>query len=61
MEATGVDYEELCHRIGKQVHVVLPNKFKHFAASLNVKSKTDAIDAKLLARFGVDRGASARP
>ncbi|MBK6892468.1 MAG: IS110 family transposase [Flavobacteriales bacterium] len=40
---------------GKQVHVVLPNKFKHFAASLNVKSKTDAIDAKLLARFGVER------
>ena len=58
MEATGVYHEELAHhlhRIGKQVHVVLPNKFKHFAASLNVKSKTDAIDAKLLARFGVDQ------
>ncbi|QQS72434.1 MAG: transposase [Flavobacteriales bacterium] len=37
------------------MHVVLPNKFKHFAASLNSKSKTDAIDAKLLARFGVER------
>jgi len=58
MEATGVYHEELAHhlhRIGKQVHVVLPNKFKHFAASLNVKSKTDPIDAKLLARFGVER------
>jgi transposase len=58
MEATGVYYEELAHhlhRIGKQVVVVLPNKFKHFAASLNAKSKTDAIDAKLLARFGVER------
>ncbi|MEO5585618.1 MAG: IS110 family transposase [Flavobacteriales bacterium] len=58
MEATGVYHEELAHhlhRIGKQVHVVLPNKFKHFAASLNMKSKTDAIDAKLLARFGVER------
>ena len=58
MEATGVYHEELAHhlhRIGKQVHVVLPNKFKHFAASLNVKSKTDAMDAKLLARFGVER------
>lgn len=59
MEATGVYHEELAHhlhRIGKQVHVVLPNKFKHFAASLNMKSKTDAIDAKLLARFGVECG-----
>ena len=58
MEATGVYYEELAHhlhRIGKEVVVVLPNKFKHFAASLNAKSKTDAIDAKLLARFGVER------
>lgn len=57
MEATGVYHEELAHhlhRIGKQVHVVLPNKFKHFAGSLNVKSKTDPIDAKLLARFGVE-------
>ncbi|MDQ3099777.1 MAG: IS110 family transposase [Bacteroidota bacterium] len=58
MEATGVYYEELAHhlhRIGKQVRVVLPNKFKHYTASLNMKSKTDAIDAKLLARFGVER------
>ena len=58
MEATGVYYEELAHhlhRIGKRVVVVLPNKFKHYAASLNAKSKTDAIDAKLLARFGVER------
>ncbi|MBK6410782.1 MAG: transposase [Flavobacteriales bacterium] len=58
MEATGVYHEKLAHhlhRAGKQVHVVLPNKFKHFAASLNSKSKTDAIDAKLLARFGVER------
>jgi transposase len=58
MEATGVYYEELAHhlhRIGKQVIVVLPNKFKHYKASLNAKSKTDAIDARLLARFGVER------
>src|SRR5690606_26469174 len=58
MEATGVYYEELAHhlhRIGKRVVVVLPNKFKHYAASLNAKSKTDSIDAKLLARFGVER------
>lgn len=59
MEATGVYYEELAHhlhRIGKQVIVVLPNKFKHYKASLNAKSKTDAIDARLLARFGLERG-----
>ena len=58
MEATGVYHEQLAYHLyhlGKQVHVVLPNKFKHFAASLNMKSKTDAIDAKLLARLGVER------
>jgi len=58
MEATGVYHEELAHhlhRIGKQVIVVLPNKFKHYKGSLNAKSKTDAIDARLLARFGVER------
>lgn len=58
MEATGVYYENLAHhlfKIKKKVHVVLPNKSKHFFGSLNVKSKTDKIDAKVLSQFGVER------
>ena len=58
MEATGVYYENLAyhlHKIKKTVHVSLPNKTKHYFASLNVKSKTDAIDAKVLSQFGVER------
>jgi len=43
------------HKIKKTVHVVLPNKPKHYLASLNIKTKTDAIDAKGLAQFGVER------
>ncbi len=58
MESTGVYYENLAHHlhgIGKTVHVVLPNKSAHYAKSLNVKTKTDAVDARVLARFGLER------
>lgn len=58
MEATGVYYERLAYhlfKIKKSVHVVLPNKSKHYFSSLNIKSKTDELDAKVLSRFGVER------
>lgn len=58
MEATGVYYEQLAHHlydIKQQVHVVLPNTSKHYFASLNVKTKTDELDAKVLSQFGVER------
>ena len=58
MEATGVYYESLAHhlhKIGQQVHVVLPNTSKHYFSSLNIKTKTDKVDAKVLSRFGVER------
>ena len=58
MEATGVYYENLAHhlhKIKKRVHVVLPNTSKHYFSSLNVKTKTDAIDARILSQFGVER------
>lgn len=58
MEATGVYYQKLAHHlygIGKTVHVVLPNKSAHYMRSLNVKTKTDVVDAKVLAQFGVER------
>ncbi|MEL7221306.1 MAG: IS110 family transposase [Bacteroidota bacterium] len=58
MEATGVYYENLAHHLTnlkKQVHVVLPNTSKHYFSSLNIKTKTDAVDARILSRFGVER------
>jgi transposase len=58
MEATGVYYESLAHhlhKIKKQVVVVLPNMSKHYFSSLNVKTKTDEVDARVLSRFGVER------
>jgi transposase len=58
MEATGSYYEELAyflHGLGRHVCVVLPNKVKHFAKSLNVKSKTDKLDADTIAQVGIER------
>ncbi|MAO66145.1 MAG: IS110 family transposase [Balneola sp.] len=58
MESTGVYYQNLAHHlhgVGKTVHVVLPNKSSHYGKSLNIKTKTDATDARVLARFGVER------
>lgn len=58
MEATGVYHEELAYFLyekSNSVHVVLPNKSKHYFDSLNVKSKTDKLDSKVLAQFGVER------
>lgn len=58
MEATGVYYEHLAYHLSnlkKTVHVVLPNTSKHYFSSLNIKTKTDKIDARILSRFGVER------
>lgn len=58
MEATGVYYENLAYHlyeIKQQVHVVLPNTSKHYFKSLNVKTKTDEVDAKILSQFGIER------
>ncbi len=58
MEATGVYYEGCAYFFrdkGLDVSVVLPNKAKHFARSLNIKTKTDPVDAQILARFGLER------
>jgi transposase len=58
MEATGVYYESLAnhlHLLKQTVHVVLPNTSKHYFSSLNIKTKTDQVDARILSRFGVER------
>jgi transposase len=58
METTGVYHEELTHFLysnGQKVSVVLANKIKHFAKSLNVKTKTDKADAQMIAQYGLER------
>lgn len=58
MEATGVYHEQLAHylhRLDAYVSVLLPNKVKSFAQSYNEHSKTDAIDALIIARFTAQR------
>ena len=58
MEPTGVYYESLAYFLFERkqiIHVVLPNKAKKFAESLNIKSKTDKLDSKALGRLGAER------
>ena len=48
MEATGVYYEKLAYHLDtlkQRVNVVLPNTSKHYFSSLNIKTKTAAVDA----------------
>ena len=58
MEATGVYYEHLVYFLddnGYVASVVLPNQSKAYAKSLNLKTKTDSIDAKMLGQLGIER------
>jgi len=58
MEATGIYYESLAYHLnnlGKRVSVLLPNKVSHFGKSLNIKTKTDDIDAKVISIMGCER------
>ncbi|MDR0812064.1 MAG: IS110 family transposase [Paludibacter sp.] len=59
LEATGVYHECLAYFLFKQsgflVHIVLPNKSKNYGKSLGIKSKTDKIDARILAQMGLEQ------
>ncbi len=58
MEATGIYYEELAYYLDSKSckqHVILPNMSKNFVKSLNIKSKTDEIDSKVLSQLGLER------
>lgn len=55
IESTGIYGVELVRALilaGLPVSVVQPGRVRHFAKSLSVQAKTDAIDAVVLARFG---------
>ncbi len=58
MEATGIYYENLAYFLyenGKKVSVHLAQKLKYYAKSCNLKTKTDKVDAKMIAAFGIER------
>jgi len=55
LEPTGVYHENLAyflHDKKQLVHIVLSNKAKKFAESLDPSSKTDKLDSKALAQMG---------
>lgn len=62
LEATGVYYEQLVHFLHEQtdfhISVMLPNKTNAYFKSLNIKSKTDSIDARILGQMGLERNLS---
>lgn len=52
---TGVYHESLpchLHKIGMAVYVVLQNEVRDFAGYEGIKTKTDSVDARCLARLG---------
>jgi transposase len=58
IESTGVYHEECrnyLYDLDNKVIQVLPNKSKAYAKSLNLKTKNDKVDAKMLAHYGVER------
>lgn len=58
MEATGVYHEALCHFLYEQginVCVMPSGRVKKYAESLQQRSKTDLLDAKMLCVLGLER------
>jgi len=58
MEATGCYYENLAYHLyekGENVFVVLANRMKNYFRSFNIKTKTDKVDAKVIAKYGIER------
>ena len=62
MEATGVYHQSVCQYLysqGYKVSVMQSGRVKRYAQSLNQRSKTDALDSRMLSMLGVER--SLRP
>ena len=58
MEATGVYYENLAYFLDEKhqkVIVLLPNKTKNYAKTLDIKSKTDSLDSRMITQFALER------
>ena len=56
LEASGVYHEELTyclHKAGHDVSVLVPRRARAFAEASGISTKTDAVDAAVLANFGL--------
>ncbi|TAG90918.1 MAG: IS110 family transposase [Bacteroidetes bacterium] len=56
MESTGSYHEDIAwflHLKGENVSIILANKTKHHAKSLNTKTKNDKSDSKVIADYGL--------
>jgi len=58
MEATGVYHQRVCHYLyglGYNVCVMQSGRVKRYAQSLDQRSKTDALDSRMLSMLGLER------
>jgi len=58
IEAMGVYYKNLSYFLTEKhqkVIVVLPNKTKNYSKTLDIKSKTDNLDAQMITQFAPER------
>jgi len=58
MEATGVYHEGIAvylHELGYKVSIMQSGRVKRYAQSLDQRSKTDALDSKMLSMLGCER------
>ncbi|MFT4662964.1 MAG: transposase [Patiriisocius sp.] len=58
MEATGLYHEGIAiylHDLGYQVSILQSGRVKKYAQSSDQRSKTDALDSKILSMFGCER------
>lgn len=54
MEATGIYWEDLAdylHHMGHPVSVMNPVQIKSYASSMLIRTKTDAVDSRIIAKF----------
>uniref|UniRef100_UPI003BB57974 IS110 family transposase n=1 Tax=Pseudomonas mohnii TaxID=395600 RepID=UPI003BB57974 len=64
IEATNIyhlEFAELAHAAGCRIYMVGGYELNHYRKGVNVRAKTDALDAKLLARYLKNEGDELRP
>lgn len=64
IEATNIyhqEFAELAHADGCRIYMVGGYELSHYRKGVNVRAKTDALDARLLARYLTNEGDHLRP
>ncbi len=61
MEATGVYHQHVAHYLykhGYAICIMQSGRVKRYAQSLDQRSKTDALDSRMLSMLGLERDSS---